>query len=205
MFAFLSEVVVISLSGVMAPGPLTAVTVGKGSESPHAGAWIALGHGVVEIPLMVALLLGAGRLLDIPWVRQGISIAGAVVLVAMAVGLLRLARHGTLVAGQRARSPFLAGILLTIGNVQFLLWWATIGLALILRAAALGIAAFIAMAAVHWFCDFAWSYFLSAFAFRSGRFFGGKSQKIIFGVCGVALLFFAARLLYTSLHGLLFA
>ncbi len=203
MLTFLSEVIIISLSGVMAPGPLTAVTIGKGSESPHAGLWIAAGHGVVEMPLMVALLFGAGRLLDMPFLRQGISILGAIVLVLMAVGLFRLARGGAAAASRSNHSPFLAGILLTIGNVHFLVWWATIGLALVLRAAALGTVAFLAMAIVHWSCDLAWSYFLSALAFRGGQFFGKKAQQLLFYICGVALLFFAARLLYTSLSELL--
>ncbi len=41
---FLVEAVLISLSGVMAPGPMTAVAVSKGSENPYAGAWMAAGH-----------------------------------------------------------------------------------------------------------------------------------------------------------------
>lgn len=36
--AFLLEAVLISLSGVLAPGPVTTLVVGKGNESPHAGA-----------------------------------------------------------------------------------------------------------------------------------------------------------------------
>ncbi len=203
MVTFLLEVVVISLSGVMSPGPLTAVIVGKGSESPHAGAWIAIGHGVVEVPLMIALVFGAGRLLNVPLVRESMSLAGAIVLVVMAIGLLRLARQGSMVAQRRMRSPFWAGMLLTIGNIHFLVWWATIGLALVLRAAALGVAAFVAMVTVHWCCDFLWSYFLSALAFRGGQFFGKKSQQVLFYVCGIILLFFAARLFYIGMYGFL--
>ena len=63
--AFLLETVLISLSGVMMPGPITAVSIGKGSESPHAGAKIAVGHGIVEFPLIAAFFFGLGRLLDI--------------------------------------------------------------------------------------------------------------------------------------------
>jgi threonine/homoserine/homoserine lactone efflux protein len=47
--AFLLEAVLISLSGVIAPGPVTAVTVSKGTKSPHAGAIIALGHGIESL------------------------------------------------------------------------------------------------------------------------------------------------------------
>ena len=71
MFAFISKVVLISLSGVMSPGPLSAVIAGKGNESPPAGAFIAIGRGLVEVPLMVALLFGTSRLLATPLRETG--------------------------------------------------------------------------------------------------------------------------------------
>ena len=53
MLPFLLSVVVISLSGVMMPGPLFAVTVAKSYKSQLAGMQIALGHALVEIPLIL--------------------------------------------------------------------------------------------------------------------------------------------------------
>ena len=64
MLAFLIQTILISLSGVMAPGPITAVTIGKGSVSPYAGALVAVGHGIVEFPLMAAVYFGAGYIVD---------------------------------------------------------------------------------------------------------------------------------------------
>ncbi len=51
-YLFLASVVVISLSGVLMPGPLFAVTLKKAAKSKVAGALIAVGHGIVEFPLM---------------------------------------------------------------------------------------------------------------------------------------------------------
>ena len=87
--AFLSVAVVTSLSGVLAPGPVTAATLGKGSKSPHSGAWIAVGHGIVEIPLMILLALGIGQFLSDPAVKVVFGILGGLFLLFMAVGLLR--------------------------------------------------------------------------------------------------------------------
>ena len=42
-------VIGISLSGVMMPGPVTAVTVAKSYRTPWAGAQIAIGHAVIEV------------------------------------------------------------------------------------------------------------------------------------------------------------
>ncbi len=86
---FLSGAVVISLSGVLAPGPVTAVTIGKGNDSPHSGAWIAIGHGFVEFPLMILLALGIGHFLTNASLKTALEILGGLVLIFMAIGLLR--------------------------------------------------------------------------------------------------------------------
>ena len=56
----LFSVVVISLSGVMQPGIMFAMTIAKSYRSPLAGIQIAIGHAVVEVPPDTA---------DIPWLR----------------------------------------------------------------------------------------------------------------------------------------
>ncbi len=86
---FVLQSVGISLSGVMAPGALTAMTVGHGSRAARSGAVVALGHGVVEFPLMVALYYGFGTLLEVPVARAAIGAAGGLVLLWMGVGMIR--------------------------------------------------------------------------------------------------------------------
>jgi threonine/homoserine/homoserine lactone efflux protein len=66
---FITAIIIISPSGVMAPRPMTAVTVGKGSKSPWAGAALALGHGAVEIPIAIAIYTGFGSLMQISYMR----------------------------------------------------------------------------------------------------------------------------------------
>ena len=55
MLLILGSVVLISLSGVMMPGPMFAMTVAKSYRSPWAGAQVALGHAVIELPLILLL------------------------------------------------------------------------------------------------------------------------------------------------------
>ena len=87
--AFLIQAILISLSGVLAPGPLTVVVVGKGAKSPHAGTLVALGHGIVAFPLMVLILVGLGPLLRHSVTGAIIGLAGGLVLLWMGIGLLR--------------------------------------------------------------------------------------------------------------------
>jgi len=197
---FLVQAAVVSLSGVMAPGPVTAVTLGLGARSRHAGALVAVGHGIVEFPLMVLIILGAGRLFQIASVRAGIGLAGGVMLLWMGAGMLRGA--GRVVQAARpeepSRGPVLTGIILSAGNPYFLLWWATVGLALATRATGLGPVAFGLFAILHWTCDLVWLELLSLSSFKGAKLLGARSGRVILAVCGAALLVFAAVFLYDA-------
>ncbi len=172
---------------------MTAVSIGKGSESPQAGAWIAIGHGIVEFPLMIALYYGLGRFLDLPYVKPSIALVGGLFLFVMAIDMLRSLRRAELGTRHDSRSPLVAGVLLSAGNPYFLIWWATVGIALVMRSVGFGLAGFAMFAAAHWLCDFLWYSFLSAASSRGGRLFGRTFQKAIFGLCGAFLLFFGAK------------
>jgi len=97
----------------------------------------------------------------------------------------------------------MAGMLLSLGNPYFLVWWATVGAALILRSVSFGLLGFLSFALFHWLCDFVWSYFLSALSFKGGQFFGKRFQKIAFSVCGALLVFFSGRLVVDGVRELL--
>jgi len=193
LLTFLLEAVLISLSGVMAPGPITAVAVGKGSESPHAGALVAIGHGMVEFPLIVFIFWGFGHLIDLPYVRTAIALVGGLLLLIMGIGMFRGMRRAEISSNQYARVPVIAGVLLSAGNPYFLIWWITVGATLVSRSIQFGPWGLLAFALSHWLCDLAGCYFLSALSFKGGRFFGKRFQEIVFAVSGVFLVFFGGK------------
>ena len=174
-------------------------TIGKGNESPHAGAKIAIGHGLFEIPLMIAIFYGFGSLLNHIYVKAGIGIIGGALLFWMGLGMLKNLNNDnpTVIDG---RSPTAAGIFLTMGNPYFLVWWATVGAFLVLRAVEFGILGFILFAVIHWLCDLVWLYFLSALSFKGGAFFGKKFQRIVFIICGTFLILFSGKFFWDALH-----
>ena len=58
MLPLLASVVVISLSGVMQPGIVTAMTIAKSYKSPWTGAQVSLGHaGFLAIGAYTSVLL----------------------------------------------------------------------------------------------------------------------------------------------------
>jgi len=196
--AFLFEAVLISLSGVIAPGPVTAVTISKGTKSPHAGAMIALGHGMVEIPLMILILYGFGDILKMTYMKAIISLLGGLFLLKIGLDLLKGIKQAKIDSSNDPNSPLRAGIILTLANPYFLVWMATIGSILIFRSYAFGLLGFIIFMIAHWSCDFLWLYFLSALSFKGGQFFGKKLQQVLFLICGVFLLFFSSKFIYDA-------
>lgn len=203
VLVFLLEAVLISLSGVMAPGPMTAVTVAKGSESHRAGVLIAIGHGIIEFPLMIAIFYGFGYLVNLSYVKEIIGIVGGLFLLIMGIGMFRSISNAEVRANRHTHSPIVAGILISLGNPYFIIWWATVGAALILRSAEFGILWFLIFALLHWLCDFLWCSFLAALSFRGGQFFGRKFQKYVFAICGVFLLFFSGKFIFDAVSSLI--
>jgi len=188
----------------MAPGPITFATIGKGSKNPHAGALISLGHGIVEFPLIFLIFLGFDSLIDIPYVRESIGITGGVFLLWMSVDILRSLKIVGVKDKMEKHTPIVAGALLSIGNPYFIIWWATIGAALIMRSADFGYFWFGVFAVIHWLCDFLWLYFLSIISYKGGVFFGKVFQRGIFLICGIFLFFLGGKFIFDALKHLLF-
>lgn len=199
LISFLAKAVIISLSGVMAPGPITAVTVSKGTENPRSGAMIAIGHGIVEFPLMILILVGFGQFLEISWVKVVIGVLGGLFLLKMGIGLLQTMRNAQVGPSHQQYTALQAGMVLSIANPYFLVWWATIGAMLITGAYQFGIWGLVAFIVVHWSCDFIWYSILSSITYKGGQFFGQRLQQVLFAVCGVFLLFFSGKFIYDAM------
>lgn len=204
LIAFIGQVVAISLTGVMAPGPITAVTLLSGSRSRHAGAMIAVGHGIVEFPLMILIMAGMGTVFKLPNVKLAIGIVGGFFLVFLGVQmLLALNKNGpkNTTTSYHSKSPLVIGILLTITNPYFLFWWATVGLNLSQKAMELGIYAFGIFAVVHWLCDLIWLDILSWSGYKGSQFLTPKIEQYIQGLCGMVMLGFGVQFIAKALQG----
>ena len=199
---FLLSVAVISLTGVMLPGPMTAATVAKGYRNKNAGALIAIGHAVIELPLIAAIYLGVGHFLGLPVVVNGIYIAGGVVLFYLGFRMFRTAGDAPEEVGGFPASSVVTGIVVTGTNPAFYVWWVTLGAALIAGAARFGVVGIVLLGVVHWPCDLIWSEFLSMGTFKSRKWWTGKVQRIVFSVCALILLGFGAWFVFSGLSNL---
>jgi threonine/homoserine/homoserine lactone efflux protein len=181
---------------------MTAATIAKGYGSKNAGALIAVGHGIIELPLIAAIYLGLGHFIDSPVVVNIIYIAGGLVLFYLGFRMFRTAGDAPGEVGGLPANSVVTGAVVTGTNPAFYVWWATIGAALIAGAARFGVIGIVLLAVAHWPCDFIWSEFLSVGTFKSRKWWTGKVPRIVFSVCALILIGFGAWFLTSGLTNL---
>ncbi len=160
------------------------------------GVKFAFGHTLIELPLVIGLALGLSAFLQ--GATKTIGVFGGAVLIV--IGLLQLSRaRGALQIEDGWRqtrwdrtSGVVLGLVFTAINPFFLLWWATVGTYLVLRAFALAsIEGVLVMFAFHIWMDYAWLGATASLAGR-GRLFIGKAYRVILVVFGLVMLYFGA-------------
>ena len=165
---------VLGLSGAMMPGPLLTVTI---TESVRRGAWagplLVAGHAALEGVLVLVLFAGLDEVVRTPLVFSGVALVGGALLLWMGWGMLRSLpslRLDLAVDGEAAMHPVTAGVLVSLSNPYFILWWATIGLGYMVVAHEAGAAGVLTFYLFHILSDLVW-YALVAGAVSFGRRF----------------------------------
>ena len=202
MLPILLSVVVISLSGVMMPGPMFAMALAKSHRSPWAGVQISLGHAVIEVPLILLIYFGAARFFQYSAVQLALSVLGGGMIVWMGFDLFRARRKLSREGRDTRYSAFMAGILMSGLNPFFLVWWATVGSLLLMNfLAAVGTWGLTIFIVVHWLCDLVWLSLVSVTIFKTHRFWGQNIQELVFVLLGVLLAYFGGMFIIKGIDG----
>ncbi len=198
---FLLWVIGISASGVMMPGPVTAVVITRGAQSKWAGLMMAIGHAIVEWPLMAIIYFGISAFLKSDGVQIGLGLAGGLLLIWLSVGVFRARPVSMDEKPQGAhKNAIIAGIATSTASPYFFLWWATVGVTIVTGAKAFGGGWMIVTGGIHWLFDAAWLLFISCFVFFLRRFLTPAVQRGISVVCGLTLVGFGAYFIYRAIE-----
>ncbi|MFC1920780.1 LysE family transporter [Chloroflexota bacterium] len=190
MLTILASVFVISLSGVLQPGIMLAMVIAKSYKSPWAGAWIALGHAVIEIPIILLIYLGFARFFQNTAVQLMLSTVGGGMIFWMGIAMFRIRKAIVLKGKDLPYNAFIAGILTSALNPFFWVWWATIGSMLVMKITDYGTGGLIALTLVHWLCDLVWLFLLSVLVYRTRALWGQRLQEWMFIGCSLLLVGF---------------
>lgn len=193
----------IALSGALMPGPLLTVTVSEASRrGVVAGPLMILGHGILELVLVLALLSGLAPFLQRDDVFVAIALAGGAILLWMAISMFRSLPGLSLdfAAGEtRRQNLILTGIIFSLANPYWLIWWASIGLGYIVYSVQFGVPGVISFFAGHILADFSWYAFISFGVAKGRRYFSDRSYRGLIGGCAAFLLLFSGYFLYSGL------
>jgi len=200
MLPILLSVVVISFSGVMLPGPMFAVTLAKSLKSPWAGTQIALGHAVIEVPLILLIYFGFAQFFQNTIVQLVLGIVGGGMIIWLGISMFRARAQVVRGGKDLPYSAFTAGILTSAFNPFFLLWWATIGSLLIMRFLDFGILGLAVFIVVHWLCDLVWLSFVSVTVYKTHSLWGKKVQEWLFIACSLLLVGFGGWFLISGIQ-----
>jgi len=202
-FDFFLKVVIISISGALSPGPLTAAILVAGTKRGwKAGFMASVGHMIVEFPLILIIGLGFALLLTNRLVILIISIIGSLFLLLLGIlmiidGLRKSSDKSILFEEQ---TPLLIGSLLSAFNPYFLLWWFFIGGVLIIEAVAImGLIGLIILFLYHIWLDYAWLTLISHLAFRGKNLLKTKGYRIFLITMGVVISGFGINLLLSAI------
>tara|TARA_Y100000590_G_scaffold74255_2_gene81900 strand:- start:347 stop:961 length:615 start_codon:yes stop_codon:yes gene_type:complete len=193
LFGFIGLVIIISASGVMSPGPLFAANLMYGlREGKISGIKIAVGHTIVEFPLIIILGLGLVSIESAPEIRTIITILGAAGLFGFAALQIRsITKQNSNLETNSKHGPFLAGILLSALNPFFIIWWLTIGLVLISESIEIfGVFGVVILFFVHIWMDYVWLFSIAAFSSRAKNYLTMRNYKIIIIGLSLVLVYF---------------
>ena len=199
IFSFLGLVIVISASGVMSPGPLFAANVMYGlREGKISGIKMAMGHTIVEFPLILLLGVGFFSIESIPEIRTAITILGAAGLFVFAILQIRsVTKQKFNLETRSGQGPFVAGILLSALNPFFIIWWLTIGLVLISESIqTFGIIGILILFLFHIWMDYAWLFTIAVFSSKAKNYLSKRNFKMIIIGLSIILIYFGVDFLF---------
>jgi threonine/homoserine/homoserine lactone efflux protein len=198
---------IVALSGAIMPGPLLTVTITESSRrGTMTGPLLIAGHAILELALVVALLMGLAPLLKMEPVFIVIALAGSAVLLWMGVGMLKslptvtLDTNGSSVGG---KNLILSGILMSLVNPYWSIWWATIGLGYILHSMDAGAMGVVAFFSGHILGDLFWYAAVSAAIWKGRRLLSDRGYRILIGTCAVFLIVFSCLFAWSGMQKLM--
>jgi threonine/homoserine/homoserine lactone efflux protein len=166
------------------------------------GPLLILGHALLELAMVGALLVGLAPFLAQNGVFATIALVGAAVLVWMAFGMFRALPTLRIDwdAPRRRSGPLVpTGIVVSASNPYWVIWWATIGLGYLVSCRAIGPAGVVAFFLGHITGDLAWYTLISVLVARGRRLLTDRVYRALIGVCAAFLAGFAAFFAYAGI------
>ena len=207
----------VALTGAMSPGPLLTYTIIKSAQTNKRGYlmgfWIITGHAALEGAIIVFLLLGFSFVLKNMFIVRAIGVVGGIVLVYFGSSIIRnvyldkiptgfLNGSKSADPGQQEdhlsglNNPIIGGIIVSMSNPYWWVWWATIGFAFMVQfnISFQNWTKLFGFFLGHEAGDLAWYVFISALTFFGIRYLNKKMYYGILVLCSIFMMLFGLYL-----------
>jgi threonine/homoserine/homoserine lactone efflux protein len=191
---------VLGLTGALAPGPTLIATI----NASIAGDWttglkVSLGHVIVELFLVTLILFGLATV-ALPYASV-IAGIGGIALVAFGVLTIAGSRKATMRTSppKTVTNPYIAGLVTTIANPYFWIWWISIGSVMVLAGLQGGLVLVGALMIGHWSADTLWLTLVSTGVSKGRTIISDSTYQKIMTLCGIFLFLFGVYYLSSFL------
>jgi threonine/homoserine/homoserine lactone efflux protein len=192
----------VGLSGALVPGPMLTVTISDSMKKGFiAGPEVVLGHVIAEIVLMIVVLVGLGWLIGSQTASIIIGTVGGAILVFMGYFILRSSNHSINIPDDVSgkHGSVLNGIITSISNPYFFIWWATVGCAFMYKGLELaGIFGLLGFLIGHWSADLSWYSTVSLFSSKGSKLMSERTYGVVMKICGVFLVILGVYFVLSS-------
>jgi len=182
----------VGLTGAVSPGPMSASILGMSHKKPLLSTLgLVAGHGMLEAFIIVGIIYG---LRSLPF-QTGIALVGSAVIVVL--GVMQFLAEPKPQADNEgdARAPFVKGIILTLSNPYWWIWWLTFGAGFLALQPA-----YAAFFVGHISADLVWFGILAFTASRGAAILGEKYRWVVKG-SGIAMAAFGILFAVSVLRG----
>ncbi|MDK2799657.1 MAG: hypothetical protein PWP27_1455 [Clostridiales bacterium] len=189
----------IGFSGAMMPGPMLGITIdGSLRKGYIAGPLVVLGHGILELILIIIMAFGLKDFFSNSTVAGFIGLFGGAFLAWMGYGMIKssikksvsLENQGAR-SGAGGRNLVLAGALVSATNPYFILWWASTGMESIRQSYTLGLIGVLFFFIGHILSDFTWFLAISIAFSRGQKLINDTVYRWMILLLGIFIIVFS--------------
>jgi threonine/homoserine/homoserine lactone efflux protein len=196
----------VGLSGALVPGPMLTVTISDSVKKGFkAGPLIILGHFITELALMLVILAGLGWIIGSQTAVFIIGTVGGLVLIFMGYSISKPDKTLSDIEkeeyGTQKYGSVMGGIITSLSNPFFYIWWATIGCAFMFKGLELaGIVGLLGFIIGHWSADLSWFSTISFFSSRGSKLMDDSTYKAVMMICGTFLVLLGTYFILSQIN-----
>ncbi len=197
---------VVAFSGALVPGPMLTLVISSVAEK---GFWtsffIVVGHSLLELVVVIGFFLGILKFLDNPLIAKIIGLLGGIFLLYIGINIIvsifkkkftidfKSVLKQRTITGKSTGTVILKGILISLVNPYWFIWWISIGAAFLLKSVEFNMIGIFSFYIGHISADFIWYLFIGFLVNTGRRFFNQKIYNGILIACSLFLFYLGTR------------